>query len=446
MTYKLHDYQKDGVNWVLSHRSSGLFLPPGLGKTLIALSSIDILKTANEVDRVLIIAPLRVIYMVWPQEVKKWGFNFSVGILHGKNKDSTVRQKHDIYLVNPEGLSWLITSHIKLFTLHRFMLICDESTLFKNHTSQRFKLLKKYIDLFKRRVIFTGTPAPNGLMQLWPQIYLLDKGARLGTNITAYRRKWFFPDFSGFGYQLSAGADAHIYAAIDDIVMHKSHNELGLPERIDNVINVELPVEVKNMYKAMKEQFIIELSEDSEDIVALNAAAKAQKLKQIANGTLYDSNKSAMVIHNEKLQAAEELVESLAGNPLMIVYEYLHDLQRLKDKFNAPYIGGGINDKELEKIVEAWNSNKIPVLLYQCSAASHGLNLQESSCGDILWFSLTFDLEAYEQVNKRVHRQGVKNSVTIHHLVAPGTIDAKIMEGLKDKSKLQNELLLYFLK
>lgn len=444
--YKLHDYQKDGVNWILSHNSSGLFLPPGLGKSLITLSAIEILKTAKHVDRVLIVAPLRVIYMVWPQEVKKWGFDLSVGILHGPDKDSIVRKKHDIYLINPEGLKWLLTNHATIFTKFDFMLVCDESTLFKNYASQRFKTLKNYLHLFKRRVILTGTPAPNGLLQLWSQIFILDKGRRLGKNISTYRRKWFRPDYTGFGYELNEGADSQIYAAIDDLVMHKSHNELNLPERINNVIEVKLDKSVMTNYKLMKDTYAIELEDSDEAIFALNAATKGMKLKQIANGMLYDNDKQPVFIHAYKLNAAEELVESLSGSPLMIVYEYLHDLKILQDTFNAPHIGGGIAGKELDMIVTDWNKGKIPVLLYQCSAAIHGLNLQDGGCSDVLWYSLTFDLEAYEQVNKRVHRQGVKNSVTIHHLLAKGTIDEKVMSVLDGKSELQNSLLEYFLK
>lgn len=446
-SYKLHDYQKDALSWILSHNSSGLFLPPGLGKTLITLSAINILKTAKHVDRIVIVAPLRVIYMVWRQEAEKWGFNFSIGLLHGPDKDSVIRKKHDIYLINPEGLKWLFTNHLAFFNKNLdYMLVCDESTLFKNHASQRFKLLKKYLSIFRRRLILTGTPAPNGLLQLWSQVFILDKGKRLGKGITEYRRRWFMPDYTGFGYELREGADTEIYSAIDDLVMHKSHNELNLPERLNNIIEVELGKQTMISYKAMKDHFAAELEDVEDEVFALNAAAKAMKLKQIANGMVYDNDKQPVFVHNEKLNAAEELVESLSGSPLMIVYEYLHDLKVLKDTFNAPHIGGGISGKELDKIVADWNKGRIPVLLYQCSAASHGLNLQDGGCSDVLWYSLTFDLEAYEQVNKRVHRQGVKNSVTIHHLVAKGTVDEKIMTVLEQKNKLQSSLLEYFLK
>jgi SNF2 family DNA or RNA helicase len=444
--YNLHPYQKDGLCWILPRRICGLFLPPGLGKSLITLSAIEILKASKDVDRVLIIAPLRVIYLVWPQEVKKWGFDFSVGILHGPNKDSVIREKHDIYLVNPEGLKWLFGNHSELFRKFEFMLVCDESTLFKNSSSQRFKLLKKFLSFFKRRVILTGTPAPNGLLQLWSQIFLLDKGLRLGRSMSAYKREYFIPSFDGFSFLLRDGAANKIYAKVDDLIMHKSHNELDLPECLHNVISVKLTDDIMLKYKSMKNEFVMELSNGDDSVFALSAATKSQKLKQIANGTLYGNSKEVIDIHNMKVTACEELVDSIGGNPVFIVYEYLHDLAKLKEVFNAPHIGGGVSGLELDKIVKNWNANKIPVLLYQCSAASHGLNLQDSDCGDVIWYSITPDLEAYEQVNKRVHRQGVKNSVTIHHIVALNTIDEKFMDVLDGKSDLQNGLLSYFLK
>jgi len=446
MKINLHNYQKDAVNWCLSLLQCGLFLPPGMGKTLIMLCVINILKAAGEIDRVLIIAPLRVVYMVWPKEIEKWGFNFSVGILHGPDKDTTIRKKHDIYVINPEGLKWLFNNHATLFTKFNFMLICDESTLFKNNTSQRFKLLKNFVHLFTRRVILTGTPAPNGLMQLWSQIFLLDKGRRLGKFITHFRNKYFVPSYDGFSYELRESAETEIYAKIDDIIMHKNHNELDLPPIMYNNIAIKLPSGVLAGYNKMRKDFILELEHMDDSILALNSATKAAKLKQIANGMIYDNDGNAVYVHDEKLRACEELVESLAGSPLMIVYEYLHDFKVLKDAFKAPAICGGMPSEELDKIVTDWNAGKIPVLLYQCTAASHGLNLQDGGCSDVLWYSITFDLEVYEQVNRRVHRQGVKNSVTIHHLVSEGTIDSKIINVLNDKSELQKSLLEYFIK
>lgn len=439
--FKPHDYQQDGINWILSHQGAGLFLPPGLGKTSITLSAIDILKQANIIDRVLIIAPLRVCYMVWRQEIDKWDFPFSIGLLHGKDKDTVVRQKHDIYLINPEGINWLVNNHLQLFSKYKFMLVCDESTLFKNHSSLRFKMLKYILSIFKRRLILTGTPAPNGLLQLWSQIFILDNGKRLGKNISTFRRQWFMPGYDGFSYIMRDGADDQIYTAINDIVMHKSTDELELPEKLYNTILIQLPTMALKLYKEIKNDFISQIGDETL-ITAMNAASQASKLKQIANGMLYNDDKEGINIHDEKLSALEELIDSLGGRPLLVVYEFNHDLHKLKSIFkNAPHIGGGVTGKELETIISKWNKGELPVLLIQPRAGGHGLNMQDGGCHDIVWYSITFDLELYEQVNARVHRQGVKNAVTIHHIVAENTVDKKIMRVLEGKAELQDALL-----
>ena len=440
--FKPHNYQQDGIDWILSHNGAGLFLPPGLGKTSITLSAIEMLQNVDAINRVLVIAPLRVCYMVWRQESEKWGFPFSIGLLHGKNKDNVIRQKHDIYLINPEGVNWLVNNHMQLFSKYNFMLVCDESTLFKNHSSMRFKMLKRILPSFKRKLILTGTPAPNGLLQLWSQIFILDNGKRLGKNISAFRRQWFMPSYDGFSYIMRDGADSQIYSAINDIVMHKSTDELVLPEKLFNTILVKLTPSAAKLYKDIKNDFISQMEDEERLITALNAASQASKLKQIANGILYDDDKESINVHDEKLSALEELVDSLGGRPLLVVYEFNHDLQKLKSTFkNAPHIGGGVSGKELESIVTKWNSGKLPILFIQPRAGGHGLNMQDGGCHDIVWYSITFDLELYDQVNSRVHRQGVKNTVTIHHIVADDTVDKKVMKVLEGKAELQDALL-----
>jgi SNF2 family DNA or RNA helicase len=243
------------------------------------------------------------------------------------------------------------------------------------------------------------------------------------------------------------GADEQIYSAVNDIVMHKSSDELELPEKSFNTILVQLPTNALKLYKGIKNDFIAEYGEDESLITAMNSASQASKLKQIANGALYGEDRLVHEIHSEKLSACEEIVESLGGRPLLIVYEFNHDLSRLRETFkDAPHIGGGLNGNDLVKIVENWNKGKIPVLLVQPQAGGHGLNLQGGGCHDVVWYSITFDLELYEQVNARVHRQGVKNSVTIHHIVAEGTVDSKIIKVLEGKARLQDALLESLLK
>lgn len=440
MKYTPHKYNVDGIKWILGHERSGLFFPPGLGKTAMTLAAITKLKAAGAIDRVLIIAPLRVCSMVWPKEIEKWDdFNhLTCAVLHGPNKDTIVRQKSDIYIINPEGLNWLYKNHLALFKKYKFMLVCDESTLFKNHTSERFKLLKNMLPNFDRRVILTGTPVPNGLMQLWPQIFILDGGNRLGKNISQYRSKYFTLSFNGFTYDLRNGASTEIYGKIDDIVMHKSSNELDLPDKLFNVINVELPKAAMQVYKDIKAHFIAE--HDETTITTLNAASQAAKLKQIANGALYVESREVLDMHDEKIKVIGELLASLGGRPLLVAYEYLHDLSRLREAFgDAPYIGGG--SKNDDKTIEQWNKGMLPLLFAHPKSAGHGLNLQDGGCHDVVWFSITFDLELYDQLNARAHRQGVKNAVTIHHIVAVGTVDEKVIKVLDGKANLQNSLL-----
>lgn len=446
MKFEPYPYQQDGINWVLSHRSAGLFLPPGLGKTAIMLNTISILKQANEIDCVIIIAPLRVCHMVWPYEIRKWdNFNdLTIGILHGADKDKVVKRNYDIYILNPEGLNWF-TKYLSLFKGNKVMLICDESTLFKTYNSLRFKTLKKMLSLFTRRVILTGTPVPNGLLQLWSQIYILDMGKRLGKYITHYRSKYFYTsDYQGFKYDIIPGMEEQIYKAIGDIVLHKSHDEIKLPPLVINELLVELPEHARLLYKQMQDDMIAEYG-SGDLLVAMNAASKSSKLKQITNGGFYTEDGDQIVVHTAKIDAAKELVQELNGRPLLIMYEYVHDLSRLQDSFpGAPYIGGGA--KNVNSTIDAWNRGEIPIMFLQPQAGGHGLNLQDGGCRDILWASIPFDLEYYMQANARVYRQGVKNSVTIHHIVVNKSKDSDILKILKEKSELQNELLISLLK
>jgi SNF2 family DNA or RNA helicase len=446
MQLNLHSYQQDALRHILSNPYAGLFLPPGLGKTAITLKAINIIKQYEHINnaKFLIIAPMRVCQSVWPAEIKKWNefrpLNYT--ILHGPNKDILLQSSNhsDILLINPEGLKWLFSSYPHLFTnpKQHWMLICDESTLFKNHDSMRFKLLKKALHCFKRRLIMTGTPVPNGLLQLWPQMFIVDKGQRLGAYVTHYRNKYFEPiPFNPWGYSLKPNSEQKIYAAISDIVMHKSNDELDLPPIVYNNMLIQLPSLAIKLYKELKKQYISQYNEQT--ITASTAATLGMKLKQIANGFAYTDNQP-VTCHNAKIDVTQILAESLQGRPLLILYEFIQDLQMLRDAFpNAPYIGGGSTD--LRTIINEWNAGNIPILFMHPRAGGHGLNLQDGGCHDVLWYSLPFDLELYMQSNARVHRQGVKNSVTIHHLIAEGTIDSHVINVLCKKDTLQASLL-----
>lgn len=435
-------YQDEGIQWLLNNPSSGLFLAPGLGKTAIVLKTFSLEKSKGIVDKMLVIAPLRVCSLVWPYEVKKWEdfSDLSVGVLHGPKKEDVLRSDHDIYAINPEGLKWLSKSGYK-FSKKKWRLVFDESSLFKNGRSQRFKLAKKIINDFQRVSILTGTPAPNGMENIWSQIYLLDGGHRLGRYITAYRNKFFYPSgYMGYEYKLQPGADKKIHSLIEDIVLHKDADELDLPEKIENTIAVKMPKKARKIYDEMKNELIAMI--DSDLSVASNAAVASGKLRQICNGRLYGEDRKVLDLHEEKILALEELISSMEGRPMMAFYEFQHDLAALKKKFpHAEVLGGGVSRSDSESIVHRWNSDEIQVLLLHPKSAGHGLNLQESSCRDICWFSIPWDLELYEQAIARVHRQGVKDSVTIHHITAEDTIDEKIIKVLKKKGSMQKSLL-----
>lgn len=435
-------YQDEGIQWLLSNPSSGLFLAPGLGKTAIVLKTFSLEKSKGIVDKMLVVAPLRVCSLVWPYEVKKWKdfSNLSVGVLHGAKKEDVLNSDHDIYAINPEGLKWLSKSKFN-FSKKKWRLVFDESSLFKNGRSQRFKLARKMVDQFCRVSILTGTPAPNGMENIWSQIFLLDGGRRLGKYITAYRNKFFYPSgYMGYEYKLQPGADKKIYALVEDIILHKDADELDLPEKIENKISVTLPSKARKIYDEMKNELIARI--DSDLSVATNAAVASGKLRQICNGRLYGEDRKVLDLHEEKLNALDELISSLEERPIMVFYEFQHDLTALKKKFpSAEVLGGGVSRSDSESITSRWNSDDIPLLFLHPKSAGHGLNLQESSCRDICWFSIPWDLELYEQAVARVHRQGVKNSVTIHHIAAEDTIDERIIKVLKKKGSLQKSLL-----
>lgn len=301
--------------------------------------------------------------------------------------------------------------------------------------------------MFKRRTILTATPAPRNMENLWPQVFILDGGKRLGKYITQFRNKYFFPvGYMGYEYALKEGGKEEIFEAVDDIIMHKGDEELNLPERLDNYIFINLPNTARKTYEEMKNEFVAEMNGE-ESLIAVNAAVASGKLRQISNGGIYAEDKKIIHIHDEKTNAVTELYDNLNGRPLMIMYEFNHDLERLRAAFpDAPALSGGISSKSAKKIIEDWNSDKLSVLLLHPAAAGHGLNLQESECRDVCWYSIPWDLEQYIQANARVHRQGVKHSVTVHHIVAKDTIDERIIKVLEKKGNMQDALLEALLK
>ena len=358
-------------------------------------------------------------------------------ILHGKQKEAMRASEAQIHLINPEGLKWLLTSGK---SNDYDVLIIDESSKFKDSQTQRFKLLKSYLHLFKRRWILTGTPAPNGLMDLFGQMYILDLGRSLGRFITHYRREFFIPDFTGYNWTPQPNAFGRIVEKISPLILQLSAEEyLKMPELDYRMISVSLPPEVMIQYRSLEDQFIAQMS--SGEIVAANAAVASGKCRQVANGAVYNEDGSWVQVHNEKLDALECLLEELNGHPVLILYEFDHDRQRIVDHFQHICDLRGKTGKGLDAAINSFNSGSISVLLGHPASMGHGLNLQ-GACHHVIWFGITWNLEHYDQAIARVYRQGQKSDhVIVYHIVAKDTLDEKVVKTLSSKDRVQQDLL-----
>ena len=435
----LHPYQNRGVQFIKDTPKCGLFIDLGMGKTLTTLTAISDLSDSLDVNKTLIIAPLRVANTTWNAELLNWEhtkhLTFSICTGSENNRLQGLMKPADIYIINRENVKWLVEHYGKKWPFD--MVVIDESSSFKSATSQRWKALRKVIPYIDRTVLLTGTPAPNGLLDLYPQMYLLDTGSRLGRNMTAYKSRFFESDYMGYKYTPTKGADKIVYSLIDDIVMTmRAEDYLQLPDRIDLVQSVHLPVKLKSQYDVLEKEFIADINDT--EIAVFNAAALANKLLQFSNGAAYtDEYKNWVELHNGKLEALKEIVDDNSGENILVAYNYKTDLERLQKTFPDAVV----LDKE-GLAVEKWNRGEIKMLLAHPASAGHGLNLQHGG-SMIVWFGLNWSLELYQQFNGRLHRQGQTKPVRIIHLVAEGCIDEKVMMAISDKAKTQDELLNY---
>ena len=455
---KLHHYQHEGVTFLLKHSKSGLFADPGVGKTLIVLTYLQGLRIAQKPFKTLVIAPLRVARFVWSEEIKKWGFKFKYKILYGPNKESRLKSLANIYLVNVENFAWIFeTDEYKKFDI----LVIDESSKFKNHKSKRFKLLKqlnlktkkRILDNFDRVHLLTGTPSPNGLMDLWSQIFLLDKGKALGKFITHYQNAFFRDKFAKIKsvkfekWIARRNSKKKIEKRIAKYIFRiDAKDHLDLPHVKYNTIWCSLPKEIEPLYKRANKALWIEVQKKQVFFQSKSVAYNA--CRQIANGALYEplkffefhtDKRKYFKLHDEKLNAITDIINELQGKPALIAFNFKHDLKRLLDYFgkDTPFIGG----KHDRKYIKQWNQSKLPLLLSHSQSISHGLNLQYGEGRDIIWFGLTDDLESYEQLNKRINRQGVKGVVRVHHILMKNTVDEIISKRNIIKSLDQQDLL-----
>ena len=424
--------------------SAALFLDPGLGKTAIALAAFLALQQSGQASRMLVVAPLRVCQLVWRQEAKKWSQfrELRFALLHGPKKTERLKEDADVYLINPEGVQWL-SQQFTGRDLPFDTVVIDELTKFKNNKAQRSKKLRKKIAGARRRWGLTGSPAPNGYMDLFGQMLMLDDGAALGQYITYYRDRYFQQGFNGFDWELRTGMAEKIEERISPYVLRMAAGDyLDLPPVRDNIIEVEIPKEARQQYEELKRDALLSLPEGV--VTGANSGAVYSKLAQLANGAVYLSGKDGYVeVHDAKLAALEELVEELSGQPLLVGYEFQHDLERIRKRLgeNTPSLSG-LSESRIVELEAAWNRGEIPVLLAHPASMGHGLNLQGGGGSHVCWFSQPWDLELYEQFIRRILRQGSTASrITNHILRVRGTIDDLKSEALAGKDVTQQGLL-----
>lgn len=440
MKYSPHNYQTYATDFIIGHPEAAVFLDMGLGKSVITLTALlDLCLDRFEIAKVLVIAPLRVARDTWTAELQKWDhlkcFTYATVIGSVSEREAALRKKAHIYLINRENVSWLIEE--SGFPFDFDMIVIDEFSSFKSYQSKRFRSLLRVRPTVKRIVGLTGTPAGNGLTDLWAEFRILDLGKRLGRFITHYRNRYFLPDkrngMTVYSYKPLPGAEDAIYRQISDItVSMKAVDHLDMPECIFNDVTVSLSEEERQKYDTLRNDLILSLGED--EIDASNAASLSNKLSQMANGAVYGEDKTVHRIHDRKLDALEDLIEAANGKPVLVAYWYRHDLERIRARFCVREIRTSAD-------ISDWNAGKIPVAVIHPASAGHGLNLQAGG-STLIWFGLTWSLELYLQTNARLWRQGqTAKTVVIHRIVAEGTVDELMLKALDRKEQSQNSLI-----
>lgn len=470
MRFVARPYQEHTISMITHTPTTGQFLDMGLGKTVSTLTAInDLIYDYFRVARVLVVAPKTVAEDTWPTEIKKWDhlsrIKYSVAVGTPAERTAAIKAKADVYMINRENLPWLIEQYGKyknkkdkngFYLTHKWpfdMVVIDELQGFKDDRGTWYKMFCKVRPFISRLVILSGTPSPNGLVELWAPIALLDNGQRLGPDAEWYKQTFFTPStyaknkygtLMATGYQPRPGAEEEIYRRIGDIcISMKSEDHISLPDRIDNIIELRLDDKTRKTYIELEREYCLEF-EEGQVVDAGSAAALQSKLHQLSQGAVYltqepggevqVSAKEYRVIHERKIQALDEIIKDSMGNTIIVFYWFKHDLDRLLTKFKGARVLKGTKE------VKDWNAGKIPLLLAHPASAGHGLNLQDG--GNIaVWFSLTWNLELYLQANKRLHRSGQKNNVIIHHLITRDTVDDDIMAALGDKEVSQERLL-----
>ena len=444
MEFKPHAYQQHCINKIIEIKRLGLFLDMGLGKTVTTLTAVKELKYNRFlVRRVLVIAPKKVAEGTWTREAAKWGHTQMLRVspvLGSQTKRiRALNTPADLYIINRENVCWLVDYYRNAWPFD--MVVVDESSSFKSHSAKRFKALASVGDRIDRMVELTGTPSPNGLEDLWSQIFLLDGGERLGKRYTQFRERYFQPDKRGadgmvYSYEAKPGTEASILEKISDIcISMKAEDYLQLPDITYHEIPVELDSKSLKAYCELEREMVLQLPEDDETISVTSAAALSNKLLQLANGALYGEDRQVHEVHGCKVEAFLELIESLQGKPALVFYNYQHDRTRILKALEK--LGLAVRELKTTQDEDDWNAGKIQVLLTHPASSAYGLNLQQGG-NHVIWFGLTWNYELYTQANKRLHRQGQKEKVIIHHLVCSGTRDTDVMQALQRKDDVQS--------
>jgi len=446
MTFTPHPYQRRAAQHLLDQPYAALWMEMGLGKTPTALMGLGKTPTALlaiqtlldrlEVQRVLIVAPKRVALSTWPEEVRKWGFRVRLQVLTGSpaQRERQLAADADAWVINYELIPWLVEHYGNGKRWPFDMLVLDEASKVKHHATNRVKALRKVRKHIARVVELTGTPAPNGLIDLWAQLILLDQGARLFPTLTRYRERWFEADYLGYHYSPREGAEAEIHQRLADICLTlRAEDYLSLPGVNPVTLPVQLPDNAARLYQTLEREMLIELEQT--EVTAWNAAALTNKCRQLANGALYcDDAEGWALVHNAKVDALKDLVDEAQGEPVLVAYAYQSDRDRLLQAFpHAQTIDDG-------RAIDRWNKGQVPMLIAHPASAGHGLNLQYGG-RLICWFGLDWSLELYQQFNARLHRQGQTKPVFIYHLVAQDTVDVLVLERLQTKRAIQDILL-----
>ncbi len=439
MNFIPHDYQKYSIDKIIENKKYGLFLDMGLGKTVSTLTAFSDLQLLDT-NKMLVIAPLNVAKDTWADEIDKWEHlkHLRVSKVLGspKQRIAALNKEADIYVTNKENTKWLCDQYKKDWPFD--MVVIDELSTFKNPSSQRFKAIRKKQPLIKRFVGLTGTPSPNSLLDLWAQVYLIDRGERLETSFSRYRERFFKPTHQVsdhvFNWELRDGSEEKIYELIEDVCLSmKAGDYLDTPERIDAVQSVNLSSKERKLYDELEKHYILESEEDG-TIVAQSGASLSQKLLQLANGAVYTDDESVRHLHDRKLDKLEEIIEESQGQPLLVFYNFKHDKERIMERFDEVVT---LDDKGYK---DKWNACKVKILLAHPASAGHGLNLQQGG-HIIVWFGLTWSLELYQQANARLYRQGQQHTTIIHHIMTDNTIEQRVYQALQNKELTQDELM-----